>query len=79
MTERQLEEALLGLEYLVAEDGGPVVEGLELTTSFGEAGILTRNRGVMFRMADGSEFQLTIVRSSPPRRGTAGEDEGEGE
>jgi hypothetical protein len=31
--------------------------------SFEEAGVLTYNRGVVVRLADGSEFQLTIVRS----------------
>ena len=27
---------------------------------------MTRNRGVVFHMKDGSEFQITIVRSAMP-------------
>lgn len=31
--------------------------------TFEEAGLLTRNRGLVVRTPDGSEFQLTIVKS----------------
>jgi len=31
--------------------------------SFEEAGVMTTNKGLVVRMGDGSEFQLTIVRS----------------
>jgi hypothetical protein len=33
------------------------------TRSFAEGGVLTMNEGLTVRLADGSEFQLTIVRS----------------
>lgn len=32
-------------------------------TTFEDAGVMTRNKGVVLRMEDGSEFQITIVRS----------------
>ena len=32
--------------------------------SFEEAGILTYNKGLVVRLKDGTEFQLTIVRSN---------------
>ena len=35
--------------------------------TYGDAGILTMNRGLVVRMVDGSEFQLTIVRSREGR------------
>jgi hypothetical protein len=31
--------------------------------TFEEAGVLTRNAGLVIRMTDGSEFQVTVVRS----------------
>jgi len=31
--------------------------------TFEEAGVLTRNRGVVVRTADGSEFQICIIES----------------
>lgn len=31
--------------------------------SFDEAGLMTSNSGVVFTMADGTEFQVTVVRS----------------
>ena len=36
--------------------------------TFEDAGVLTRNHGLVVRMADGSEFQLTVVRSKPARQ-----------
>ncbi len=37
--------------------------GIEGVASFRDAGVMTRDRGVVLRCADGSEFQITIVRS----------------
>ena len=34
------------------------------TETFEEAGVLTRNRGLIVGMRDGAEFQVTVVRSS---------------
>lgn len=33
--------------------------------SFGEAGLLTNNEGVVLTLEDGSEYQITIVQSKP--------------
>ena len=63
MTEQDIETALLELEYQTGEDGDPIIEQLKSAASFEDHGIMTRNRGVVFRMKDGSEFQITIVRS----------------
>lgn len=63
MTEREIEATLNGLQYESGEDGEPILEQLESASSFEDAGIMTRNRGVVWRMVDGSEFQITIVRS----------------
>jgi len=34
---------------------------------FDELGVLTRNAGLVVRMDDGSEYQITVVRSRGPR------------
>ncbi|HBG25940.1 MAG: hypothetical protein A2Y10_19350 [Planctomycetes bacterium GWF2_41_51] len=34
-----------------------------MVVNFQEAGMLTRNSGLVVRTADGSEFQITIVQS----------------
>lgn len=42
-------------------------EGLDLSnaqaSSYREMGVLTRDDGLVLKLADGSEFQITIVRS----------------
>ena len=63
MNEREIEAILSALQYESGEDGEPILEQLESASSFEDAGIMTRNKGVVWRMADGSEFQITIVRS----------------
>jgi hypothetical protein len=63
MTEQEFEEQLvvaLAHEASVFEDEGNAVEQV---TTFREAGILTSNRGLVVRMDDGSEFQVTVVRA----------------
>jgi hypothetical protein len=42
-------------------DGDDV--GVDSVSSFGDDGVMTYNKGVVLRLTDGSEFQLTIVRS----------------
>lgn len=41
------------------------IEGVEISgvETFQEAGVLTQANGLVLRLADGSEFQLTIVKS----------------
>ena len=72
MNERKIESLILDLEY---DDENPLIRKIARATSFEDAGILTRNRGVVLRMYDGSEFQITIVQSAPAR----GVDDEEGE
>ena len=72
MNERKIESLFLDLEY---DDENPLIGKIARAASFEDAGILTRNRGVVLRMADGSEFQITIVQSAPAR----GADNEEGE
>ena len=43
--------------------GAPDDVAVESATTFEEAGVLTTNKGLVLRMEDGSEYQLTIVRS----------------
>jgi hypothetical protein len=36
---------------------------VEYVTSFEDSGVLTSNEGLVVRLDDGSEFQVTVVRS----------------
>jgi hypothetical protein len=38
-------------------------DNVRRTLTFEEAGVLTRNAGLVIVMRDGSEFQVTVVRS----------------
>jgi hypothetical protein len=42
---------------------GDVAPKLVRTESFEERGLLTRDAGLVLRFEDGSEYQLTVVRS----------------
>ncbi len=64
LTERDIEATLLDLEYQSGEDGDPIIEQLQSAASCEDRDIITHNRGVVFRMKDGSEFQITIVKSN---------------
>ena len=54
-------QAVLTGELEVNESFDP--DAIRSVESFGEAGVLTRDAGLVVRMADGVEFQITIVRS----------------
>jgi len=43
-------------------------DGIHRAVPYDEAGMLTRNAGLVVVMDDGSEFQLTVVRSRGPRK-----------
>ena len=62
MNEEEFEQLLAGLleEASVEEDGS--ASDLRVQT-FEENGVLTTNRGVVVRLTDGSEFQVTVLRS----------------
>ena len=38
-------------------------QGVNSVSTFAQAGVLTRDAGIVIRMRDGREFQLTIVQS----------------
>jgi len=50
----EVEGALCGAEI-------PAVSGV---STFQEAGVLTRNKGLVVRLQNGAEFQITIVQSA---------------
>jgi hypothetical protein len=41
------------------------VEGIRQIATYDDVGVLTRDKGLVIEAHDGSEFQLTIVLSSP--------------
>jgi hypothetical protein len=45
------------------EEIAECVEGMERVSTFSDEGILTTDAGLVLRMGDGTEFQITIVRS----------------
>ena len=42
-------------------------EGIHIAQPYDELGVLSNNAGLVVRMDDGSEFQITVVRSREPR------------
>lgn len=71
LLEQSVDETTWGEACEVAEI--PFDEDLEnpvdAVHTFEEQMVLTGNRGLVVRLHDGSEFQVTIVRSRPPRDG----------
>jgi hypothetical protein len=65
MDEKEMQDALIGLieDEAMADyftQGGGDVRSVE---TFKDACVLTNNAGIVLRLMDGSEFQITIVRS----------------
>ena len=58
MNENKMEDWLESV-LLEANEDGIGVDGIG---RFSEEGIITKNAGVVVRMDDGSEFQITIVK-----------------
>ena len=76
MNEGKFQDALRELiEY--QDIGEPDVNGnavaIDGITTFEERGVLTNNKGLTVSLTNGSEFQITIVRSCPPEAGECGE------
>jgi hypothetical protein len=64
-TTQNIEDLLMAA--LDTEDVAEMISDFDATSvksacSFSNAGILTSNNGVVIRFADGSEFQITIVK-----------------
>jgi hypothetical protein len=58
---RAIEDALFEADDNAAgEDGERVIRRV---SSFADAGVLTADTGLVVRLHDGSEYQITIVRS----------------
>ncbi|MCD8051856.1 MAG: hypothetical protein LUE89_09290 [Clostridiales bacterium] len=62
-TEEQVEDALLGILRFGESIDNTVLANTQNALSYREDGVLTMNRGVVLQMADGTEFQITIVQS----------------
>ena len=72
MNDTELQDALMAMleeaSYMDAEDidqfsmPGELAE-IERVRTFDEAGVMTRDAGLVITTADGDEFQLTIVQS----------------
>ena len=63
MTDAELRERLEALLVEHWELSGAEQE-IEMVESFKEAGVLTRDEGLVVRLDDGSEFQITVTRSA---------------
>ena len=64
MTEKGFEaclRAVLNGECELVESFDP--DGVQGVATYEEAGVLTRNRGLVVTMDDGTEYQVTVVRS----------------
>ncbi len=60
--ERTVEDALCGILAGDCDAGDTALEDCRVRT-YGQAGLLTGNSGLLITLPDGSEFQITIVRS----------------
>ena len=61
--EQEFQDALA--EYLDDEtnDKPDAIEGVRRIETFKEGGVMTMNAGLVLHLRDGSEFQVTIVKS----------------
>lgn len=68
MTEKKFETALMNALYELEPGSSnyPFPDGSEVrdVNTFSGAGVLTRNKGLVVRLQNGDEFQLTIVQSN---------------
>lgn len=63
--ERRFQDVLRQLIEFAAEDNLSRVDELlgARVNTFKESGVLTMNAGLVVKLADGNEFQLTVVQS----------------
>ncbi|WP_069648972.1 hypothetical protein [Caloranaerobacter ferrireducens] len=60
-TEREFQNWLMEVIY---EGNEALFEGEEIEiTTFEEEGLLTNNKGLVIKLEDGTEFQLTLIKS----------------
>lgn len=60
-TAEQIEEALIGILQNGESADDTALADLQSVMSFEQEGVMTYNRGVVIRMADGTAFQVSIV------------------
>lgn len=67
MDEKEMQDALIGLiedeamaDFFTCEGAATDVRDIE---SFKDAGVLTNNAGIVLRLMDGSEYQITVIKS----------------
>jgi hypothetical protein len=61
MNEQQIQDELrLMIEAVAIVEDSEWIDGVE---TFEEAGVMTNNKGLVIHTADGSTFQVTIVKS----------------
>ena len=63
LTEREYREWLARLLIEAQEEEFEGTERIMRIVSFEEAGLLTSTEGLMIRLADGSEFQVSVRRA----------------
>jgi len=62
MNDKQLEQTLMDAVE-VYQEGTEDADNIARMTSFEDGGVLTNNAGFTVTLEDGSEYQVTIVRS----------------
>ena len=62
VTDQVVEDALYGILTGEWDTEDTVLDGAHIRT-FAQAGVLTYNKGLTIQLPDGTEYQLTIVRS----------------
>jgi hypothetical protein len=67
MNDQDIQELIENALFLASEENDEEWEKVESIRSFDEEGVLTMNKGLVLRMEDGSEFQITIVQSRVAR------------
>lgn len=60
-TAEQIEEVLIGILQNGESADDTALADLQSVMSFEQEGVMTYNRGVVIRMADGTAFQVSIV------------------
>lgn len=63
MTESEFVEYLDEALMWASEEDGMIIGA----SNFQDVGMMTRNEGLVVRMSDGSEFQVTVVKSRSSR------------
>lgn len=61
MTEQEFVDLLR--EVLAETEETDEGQEVKYTSTFSDAGLMTSNDGLVVRLADGSEFQVTVVKS----------------